>query len=163
MTSTYNDKKPRAELPEYKTANTRQVGGSHYGAKYQHWDMVIEHDLNYFEGQITKYVMRARKKNGLQDLQKAAHFLEKYMEEWEQINRVPAVEIRAVYPERTLEAVDEEYERQLVASKSFQPDGFSGDGSNGYQCIHCRQVVKAKSPIGAVIAHACPGGRGTVL
>lgn len=63
-------------------ANKRQVGGSHYGGgEFQHWDMVVQHDLDYFQGQITKYVMRWKAKNGLQDLEKAQHFLEKYIEE----------------------------------------------------------------------------------
>jgi hypothetical protein len=42
---------------------------------------VVEFDLDYFQAQITKYVMRWDKKNGLQDLEKAQHFLEKYIEE----------------------------------------------------------------------------------
>jgi len=61
-------------------ANLRQVGGQHYKTIIEHWDYVVANDLNYFEGQITKYVTRARKKNGLEDLLKAKHFLEKYME-----------------------------------------------------------------------------------
>jgi len=61
-------------------ANDKQVGGKHYVAKIQHWDIVAMHDLDYFQGQITKYVMRWKKKNGLQDLHKAQHFLEKYIE-----------------------------------------------------------------------------------
>lgn len=63
-------------------SNGRQVGGTHYGLRdYQHWDFVIEFDLDYFQGQITKYVMRWKKKNGVQDLEKAKHFLEKYIDE----------------------------------------------------------------------------------
>jgi hypothetical protein len=62
-------------------ANTRQVAGSHYGlSSFQHWDVVALFKLDYFQGQVTKYVMRWREKNGVQDLQKAAHFLEKYIE-----------------------------------------------------------------------------------
>jgi hypothetical protein len=62
-------------------ANTRQVAGQHYGlSNFQHWDMVVMFKLDYFQGQITKYVMRWREKNGVVDLQKAAHFLEKYIE-----------------------------------------------------------------------------------
>lgn len=62
-------------------ANSHQVGGEHYGlSPYQHWDLVAQFDLDYFQGQITKYVMRWKKKNGLTDLQKAKHFLEKYIE-----------------------------------------------------------------------------------
>lgn len=65
-------------------ANERQVGGNHYkshgNATLQHWDIVDAFKLDYFQGQITKYVMRWRDKNGLEDLQKAAHFLQKYIE-----------------------------------------------------------------------------------
>lgn len=62
-------------------ANSRQVGGDHYKLrKFQHWDMVAMFDLDYFQGQITKYVIRWKDKNGLQDLEKAQHFLEKYIE-----------------------------------------------------------------------------------
>ena len=64
------------------SANDRQVDGLHYGGtSHQHWDIVVEHQLDYFQGQVTKYIMRWRKKNGLTDLEKAKHFLEKYIEE----------------------------------------------------------------------------------
>lgn len=63
------------------SANNRQVAGNHYSAPMQHWDFVVANDLNYFEGQITKYVTRCRKKGQtVQDLEKAKHFLEKYIE-----------------------------------------------------------------------------------
>ena len=62
-------------------ANQRQVAGSHYATGgMQHWDLVALFELDYYQGQITKYVMRWRKKNGIVDLEKAAHFLEKYIE-----------------------------------------------------------------------------------
>lgn len=61
-------------------ANHNQVGGEHYKSEYQHWDFVADVGMNYFEGQITKYVYRWRKKNGLQDLEKARHFAQKYRE-----------------------------------------------------------------------------------
>ena len=61
-------------------ANDRQVGGKHYSAELQHWDYVYANDLDYFQGQITKYVTRWKRKNGIDDLLKAQHFLEKYIE-----------------------------------------------------------------------------------
>lgn len=62
-------------------ANDRQEGGSHYkGGPLQHWDVVHAFELDYFQGQITKYVMRWKDKGGVQDLRKAQHFLEKYIE-----------------------------------------------------------------------------------
>jgi hypothetical protein len=62
------------------SANDTQVGGSHYVSPLQHWDMVAGNDVDYFLGQVSKYVTRWRGKNGLQDLQKSLHFLEKKME-----------------------------------------------------------------------------------
>jgi hypothetical protein len=58
----------------------KQVGGDHYQTPIQHWDFVVANDLDYFQGCITKYVTRHKKKNGLQDLEKALHFLIKYIE-----------------------------------------------------------------------------------
>lgn len=64
-----------------ENANNRQVGGSHYKEMgIEHWDVVALDNLDYFQGQITKYVMRWRGKNGLEDLNKAKHFLDKYIE-----------------------------------------------------------------------------------
>lgn len=61
-------------------ANDKQVGGDHYDAPIQHWDLVVANKIPYLEAQVIKYVMRWRKKNGLQDLEKARHFLEKLIE-----------------------------------------------------------------------------------
>ena len=62
-------------------ANARQVAGSHYRLQgIQHWDYVAANDLDYFQGQVTKYVSRWKNKNGIEDLEKARHFLEKYIE-----------------------------------------------------------------------------------
>ena len=61
-------------------ANERQVGGTHYQAEIQHWDYVLANGLGYLEGQITKYVTRWRKKGGVEDLEKARHYLEKLIE-----------------------------------------------------------------------------------
>lgn len=68
-------------------ANDAQVGGNHYRiatgkcphcqGTIQHWDLYAEQP--YLIGQVTKYVTRA--KNGLEDYEKAAHFLQKLIEE----------------------------------------------------------------------------------
>lgn len=65
------------------SANDKQVGGKHYNKSksgQQHWDIVNDFSLDYFQGQITKYVMRWRDKGGIQDLEKARHVLDKYIE-----------------------------------------------------------------------------------
>jgi hypothetical protein len=62
--------------------NETQIGGQHYreaNSAYQHWDLVADYGLNYFLGVMTKYVCRWHKKNGLQDLEKAKHYLQKFM------------------------------------------------------------------------------------
>ena len=68
-------------------ANDRQVAGTHYqkDGKLQHWDLVAVYDWDYFQGQITKYIMRWKYKHDtpekrLEDLKKARHFLDKYIE-----------------------------------------------------------------------------------
>lgn len=63
-------------------ANEQQVGGDHYqvdGAQ-QHWDYAWQHNFDQFQYCITKYVGRHKDKNGLEDLYKAKHHLEKYIE-----------------------------------------------------------------------------------
>lgn len=54
----------------------KQIGGDHY-AKHtiQPWDIIREYELDYFEGNALKYLLR-QKDNRLEDLQKAAHYLE---------------------------------------------------------------------------------------
>ena len=49
-----------------------QVGGSHYqGFKIQPAEFIGKNELNYFEGNVIKYVCRYKAKNGVEDLQKA--------------------------------------------------------------------------------------------
>lgn len=64
-------------------SNKIQIGGSHYRSKAQHWDFVEQNGICYVLGCATKYVCRARKKNGAEDWQKAAHYLRKAKELYE--------------------------------------------------------------------------------
>jgi len=65
------------------SANDKQVAGSHYqGQELQHWDIVRIFNLDYMQAQILRYVMRCKRKNGLEDLQKAGHVLQKYIEDF---------------------------------------------------------------------------------
>lgn len=62
-------------------ANEKQVGGNHYSAKaVQPWDYITSNNLGYLEGNVVKYVSRWKEKNGLEDLLKAKHYLEKLIE-----------------------------------------------------------------------------------
>ena len=60
----------------------KQVGGSHYGSEniYGHWDYCKEADTPYLVGNATKYLMRWRQKNGIQDLEKSLSYVDKIME-----------------------------------------------------------------------------------
>lgn len=63
--------------------NSHQIGGEHYreaNKNYQHWDLVADYGMNYFIGNMTKYVCRWRKKGGVKDLEKAKHYLEKLID-----------------------------------------------------------------------------------
>lgn len=61
-------------------ANDKQIGGSHYKAQIECWDYIVANDLGYLEGTAIKYLTRFRKKNGVEDLKKAIHFIEKLIE-----------------------------------------------------------------------------------
>src|SRR5262245_9404072 len=52
----------------------------HYASEYQHWDLAIAIPMGYLEGCSTKYVIRWRKKGGMDDLHKALHYLDKLIE-----------------------------------------------------------------------------------
>lgn len=76
-----NHEKAEAKMMMTNDANARQVGGDHYNRRpIQHWDFVAGHDYGYLAGQVTKYLFRWRDKNGVQDVQKADHFLQKLIE-----------------------------------------------------------------------------------
>ena len=62
-------------------ANEYQIGGDHYRSEFQHWDWAIKTGQPYILGCATKYISRWRKKNGIQDLRKALHYLSKACEE----------------------------------------------------------------------------------
>jgi hypothetical protein len=62
------------------SANDKQINGDHYRGAIQTWDYIIAHDLGFLEGNVIKYVTRFRKKNGVQDLLKAQHYLQKLIE-----------------------------------------------------------------------------------
>jgi len=64
-----------------ETANNKQVGGVHYKIKdIQPWDAIHEWGLGFFSGNVVKYVARHREKNGIEDLKKARHYLDKLIE-----------------------------------------------------------------------------------
>jgi hypothetical protein len=58
----------------------KQEGGAHYqGVDKQHWDLMEEFDVAYLEAQVSKYLLRWRRKGGVGDLRKALTFIEKML------------------------------------------------------------------------------------
>lgn len=58
-------------------ASEIQVGGGHY-AKYkiQPTEFIHANNVPFIEGNIIKYVIRHREKNGIEDLKKAKHYID---------------------------------------------------------------------------------------
>ena len=70
---------PRDDLPP---PNAVQVGGSHYKHRgIEPWDIIEAWDLDFFEGNAIKYILRHKPDTPRTlDLQKAIHYLEKCLE-----------------------------------------------------------------------------------
>jgi hypothetical protein len=58
-----------------------QVGGDHYkGKSIQPVEYIHANDLDFFQGNIVKYITRWRSKGGIADLDKIIHYVELYKE-----------------------------------------------------------------------------------
>jgi hypothetical protein len=81
-------------------ANEHQVGGDHYRRVpgEQHWDRIWrlygpDVAYVYFVATITAYVERYRQKNGVEDLKKARHYLDKLIELEEAREQDPRIQL----------------------------------------------------------------------
>lgn len=58
-------------------ATSTQVGGNHYkDCKIQPTEFIHANNIPFIEGNIIKYVIRHRNKNGIEDLKKAKHYID---------------------------------------------------------------------------------------
>lgn len=77
----------KTTTPAPSAAREEQVGGAHYKNKeVQPWDameswMTPEAFQGFLSGNVIKYMARWRDKNGVEDLRKARHYLNKLIEE----------------------------------------------------------------------------------
>ena len=141
-------------------ANKMQVGGDHYhqsGQKLQHWDLSIHYQWDPFQYQITKYVMRWKDKHStfekkLEDLRKAAHFLQKYIEnahlyapDVKQGDAAPLPWPPHTEPSDPLDDSD--------LSAAWSVEGFYGDMTQHYRCKRCGLYERAKSIHDAAARH----------
>lgn len=61
-----------------------QEGGSHYkNMKIQPVVFITENNIPYREGNAIKYICRHKNKNGLEDINKAIHYLEMIRDEYQ--------------------------------------------------------------------------------
>ena len=143
------------------SANERQVGGGHYktGGE-EHWDRVSRLGLDYFQGQITKYVERCWKKNGVQDLEKARHFLDKYIELSKAGEVVRETERVAAHRAGWIKAVKEQ--QAVKEQRHVSPTGYVGWTYEGgtkdwdaFRCLTCRLEVKVDPGDDPNTTHEC--------
>ena len=58
------------------SALKEQVGGDHYSKlAIQPVEYINKNNLSYLQGNVIKYVTRYKDKNGVEDLQKAKHYI----------------------------------------------------------------------------------------
>lgn len=63
------------------SVNDTQVGGEHYKQfAIQPWDAITDWNLGFLDGSAVAYISRWKLKGGVQDLEKAIHFLQKLIE-----------------------------------------------------------------------------------
>lgn len=56
---------------------------THYTDGIETWDYISSKGMDFFEGNIIKYVSRHRKKNGKEDILKAKEYLDKLLDNYE--------------------------------------------------------------------------------
>ena len=126
-------------------ANEIQVGGDHYkldGKGEEHWDRVWRMSgRGYFVGCITKYVERYHKKNGVEDLKKARHFLDKL------------IELESADKDTATTPTDLSYWKQRSEKENIVLDGTYMDGAATYRCTRCRATWKLAA--GEHLEHTC--------
>ena len=62
----------------------KQIGGEHYKKyKIQPVEFIMQNNIPYAEGNVIKYILRHRDKNGIEDLKKAIHYIELIIDSYE--------------------------------------------------------------------------------
>jgi len=61
---------------------SQQIGGEHYRqGDIQPIEYIHANDMDFFSGNVVKYITRWKYKNGLEDLKKAKHYIELLIEQ----------------------------------------------------------------------------------
>lgn len=81
--------KERRNQTQPESANSQQIGGQHYKQlPIQPWDFIHVNKLSYMEGSVVEYMCCWKRKGGVEDLQKAKHYVEKMIELELERNRI---------------------------------------------------------------------------
>jgi hypothetical protein len=76
-----NDKQNSSVSTQVSAADLKQISGDHYKKlDPEPWNVITAWNLGYLDGTALKYIARWRDKGGLNDIRKAIHFLEKFIE-----------------------------------------------------------------------------------
>lgn len=77
----YWDRKMRKE--DTRETSTYQVGGDHYQAAIQPWEIIDAWEMDFYEGNALKYLLRYRfKGKPVEDLEKLEHYVKRIKENY---------------------------------------------------------------------------------
>lgn len=77
----FNNQPTDTDMEKTQAADEVQYGGTHYKQfQYETWNVILDWGLGYLDGNAVKYLSRWRHKNGIEDLRKAAHYIQKLIE-----------------------------------------------------------------------------------
>lgn len=119
------------------SAINEQIGGDHYKKmKIQPVEYILANDIGFIEGSVIKYVSRWRNKNGLEDLKKARHLLDLFIE-----SKEPSKDSDSTWIQR-------QYNNHIFPKIVDSLDAFILEGGEGYRLIDGKNVeLISKSPI----------------
>jgi hypothetical protein len=64
----------------------KQVGGTHYKKGIQPWTIAMDWGLDPWSHNVVKYILRFPYKNGKEDLEKIAHYVEFLLENYDEVH-----------------------------------------------------------------------------
>jgi hypothetical protein len=75
------------DLDQESFVKSEQVGGDHYQkSELQPWDIFLAWGLDPWAANVVKYILRFPHKNGLEDLQKAKHYVDFLIKHYDEVN-----------------------------------------------------------------------------
>ena len=69
-----------------KSVMDQQVAGNHYKNTIQPWDIFLAWGLDPWAANVVKYILRFPHKNGKEDLEKAKHYIEYLLENYDDVH-----------------------------------------------------------------------------